>query len=50
MVFSAHGAVIESCKQIGPANMLKAQINTRFEVDDVGSDAQRREGGVPAKE
>lgn len=30
--------------------MLKAQINTRFEVDDVGSDAQRREGGAPAKE
>lgn len=38
--------VTESCKRIGSANMLNTQINTRFELDDVGSDAQRHEGGV----
>lgn len=49
MRVSACAAVTESCKQIGSANMLRAQINTRFELDDVGSDAQRHEGGVPVE-
>lgn len=44
---SAGVVVMELCKQIGSANMLKAKINTRFEPNDVGSDAQRREGGTP---
>lgn len=46
---SARAVVIKSGKQIGSANTLKAQINTRFELDDLGSDAQRREGGVPVE-
>lgn len=45
----ARVVVIEPRKHIGSANTLKAQIKARFELDDAGSDPQRREGGVPVE-